>query len=108
MPYQVLGQQAPAADTDTTLYTVPASTEVVVSTIVVANRSGSLANFRIAVRPNGAAISNEHYIYYDVALSGNSTFAATVGLTMDATDVVTVRSNTADLSFSMYGRTVPA
>jgi len=49
--YKVLGQVAPAATTDTTLYTVPAATEAVISTIVVANRSATARTYDIAIRP---------------------------------------------------------
>ena len=101
--YKVLGQAAPGATTDTTLYTCPASTQTVISTISVCNRSATDATFRIAVRPDGASISNEHYLYYDVALSGNTSAAFTLGITLDASDVLTVRSSTADLSFNAFG-----
>lgn len=101
--YKVLGQSAPSATTDTTLYTVPASTQTVVSTITVCNRGGSTGTFRIAVRPDGAAISNSHYVYYDAELPANTTVAFTVGMTIDASDVITVRASTADFSFSAFG-----
>lgn len=101
--YKVLGQSAPAATTDTTLYTVPASTQTVVSTITVCNRGGSTGTFRIAVRPDGAAISNSHYVYYDAELAANTTVAFTIGMTIDASDVITVRASTADFSFSAFG-----
>lgn len=106
MAYKVLGQAAPAADTDTTLYTVPASTETVVSSFVVANRGATSATFRMAVRVGGAALSSEQYHYYDVELPGNSTFVATTGNTLAATDVVTVRASTANLSFNLSGKEV--
>lgn len=106
MSYKVLGQSAPAADTDTTLYTVPASTETVVSSITVCNRGNIAAKFRVAVRPNGAAIADQHYIYYDVAISAYSTFVFTGGITMDASDVVTVRGDTANFSFNLFGKEV--
>ena len=56
--YKVLGQSSPSATTATNLYTVPASTSTVVSTITVANLAGSAATFRISVRPAGAAQTN--------------------------------------------------
>ena len=56
--YKVLGQSAPSATTDTTLYTVPASTQAVVSTVSVCNRGSAAATFRIAVRPDGASIAH--------------------------------------------------
>lgn len=101
--YKVLGQSNPSATTLTDLYTVPASTQGVGSSIVVANRSSTATSFRVAVRPAGAAISNEQYIYYDIAIGGNDTFIATIGITLDETDVVSVYATDATLSFNLYG-----
>jgi hypothetical protein len=106
--YKVLGQVAPAATTDTTLYTVPAGTQAIVSTIVVANRDASLASYRIAIRPNGATLANEHYIAYDVATGGSDSTTLTLGLTVDAADVITVYASTANLSFSVFGSEITA
>jgi glucose-6-phosphate dehydrogenase assembly protein OpcA len=103
---KVLGQQNPSATTNTTLYTVPASTSTVVSTITVCNRSATSTSFRVAIRPAGAAISNEHYIYYDVAIAGNDTFAATLGITLATTDVITVYATLATLSFNLFGQEI--
>lgn len=106
--YKVLAQAAPAATTDTTLYTVPASTESVISTLIVANRAATAATFRIAIRPNGATLANEHYIAYDVAVGASDSTTLTLGLTVDAADVITVRASTADLSFSVFGSEITA
>ncbi len=106
--YKVLGQSAPSATTDTTLYTVPASTQAVVSSIIVCNRSATAITYRVAVRPAGAAIANQHYVAYDVALAANDSVALTLGLTIDATDVITVRASTADSSVSAYGTEITA
>lgn len=101
--YKVLAQVNPSATTATTAYTVPSATETVVSTITVANLSASAVSYRIAVRPDGAALSNQHYIAYDVALAANDTTALTLGLTLNAADVITVYASTANLSFNVYG-----
>lgn len=101
--YKVLGQSSPSAATDTTLYTVPASTQVVISTINVANRGSTPATFRIAVRPAGASIANQHYVTFDTQIDGNSAIPWTIGVTLAATDVVTVRASSADVSFSAFG-----
>lgn len=100
---KILGQAAPAADTDTDLYTVPGSTEAVASTMLVCNRGSSEADFRVAVRPAGATLADEHYVYYDAPLAANATFAATVGLSLAASDVVTVRASSANVSFTLSG-----
>lgn len=101
--YKVLGQSAPAATTDTTLYTVPAATDAIVSSLVIANRDSTSATFRVAVRPAGATLANQHYIAYDVTVGANDSTVLTLGLTLDATDVITVRASSANLSFSAYG-----
>jgi hypothetical protein len=101
--YKVLGQSAPSATTNTNIYTVPAGTQAVISTISVCNRTSGELTFRIAVRPNGATISNEHYIAYDSKVSGADTLFITVGITADAGDVITVYASSANLSFNVYG-----
>jgi glucose-6-phosphate dehydrogenase assembly protein OpcA len=101
--YKVLGQQNPAATTATTLYTVPASTSAVVSTINVCNQSSSSTTFRIAVRPVGAALVAAHYLAYDTALAANDSIALTLGISLATTDVITVYAGNANLSFHAYG-----
>lgn len=101
---KVLGQIVPGAATLTTLYTVPAATTAVISTITVSNNSAVATSFRIAVRPAGAAIDPKHYLYYDVAINGNDTFAATLGITLAATDVVSVYATLATLAFNAFGQ----
>jgi glucose-6-phosphate dehydrogenase assembly protein OpcA len=106
--YKVLGQVAPSATTATTLYTVPAATQAVVSTIVVANRAATAASFRIAIRPAGATLANEHYIAFDVALGASDSTTLTLGITLSATDVITVYASTANTSFNLFGSEITA
>lgn len=101
--YKTLGQQAPSATTATTLYTCPSATQTVISSLVVTNRGASAGTYRIAIRPNGATLSAEHYIAYDAPIGANSFVSLTLGLTIDASDVVTVYASTADFSFNAFG-----
>ena len=101
--YKVLGQVATAATTATTLYTVPSATEAVVSSIIIANRDSSSATFDIAIRPNGATLANEHYIAKNITVGASDSTVLTIGVTLDAADVITVNASTANLSFSAYG-----
>lgn len=101
--YKVLGQSNPAATTLTTLYTVPSATETVVSTITVANISASAITYRIAIRPNGASIANSQYLVYDASLAANSTIAYTLGITLDATDVISVYASDTNGVFQAFG-----
>jgi glucose-6-phosphate dehydrogenase assembly protein OpcA len=106
--YKVLGQSAPSATTNTNVYTVPSSTSAVVSTIVVANRVASTATYRIAVRPAGATIANQHYIAYDITVGASDSTTLTLGITLAATDVITVYGSTANLTFSVFGSEITA
>jgi hypothetical protein len=101
--YKVLGQSAPAATTQADLYTVPAATEAIVSTITVANRGASAGTYRVYVRPAGASVANQHYLIYDASLSAESTDTMTLGITLAATDVISVFASTADFSFNAFG-----
>jgi hypothetical protein len=101
--YKVLGQTAPTAVTATTLYTVPAVTSTVISTLTACNQGASSATYRVAVRPAGAALAQQHFIVYDAALTGNSTDTITIGVTLATTDVLTVYSSTGTFSFSAFG-----
>lgn len=102
--HKVLGQSAPADTNNADLYTVPAATQAIVSTVTVANITATAATFRIAVRPAGASIAAQHWISYDVSLGGADAVTLTLGITLAATDVLTVRSGTANaLAFSAFG-----
>lgn len=101
---KVLGQVAPGAASQTTLYTVPALTSTVCSSVVVCNRSATATSFRIAVQPGGAGLANQHYLYYDVTIAGNDTFIATIGITLATTDLISVYATLATLSFNLYGQ----
>ena len=103
MAKKVLGQSNPSATTATTLYTVPASKEAVVSSISVCNLASSSATYRIAIRPAGATLANQHYLAYDVTVGAADTTIITVGITLATTDVITIYASTANLAFSAFG-----
>ena len=107
--YKVLGQSNPSATTATTLYTVPASTSTVVSTITVANLTGTAATFRISVRPAGASQTNAMYVAYDVTVGASDTTTMTLGLTLATTDVITVYASAGSaLVTNAYGAEITA
>ena len=101
--YKVLGQSNPAATTATSLYTVPAATQAIVSTLTVTNQTATAGTYRIAVRVAGATLAAAQYIAYDVSLPGNATDTLTLGVTLGATDVITVYASAATFSFNAFG-----
>lgn len=101
--YKILGQNSPSATTETVLYTVPASTSTVCSSLSICNRGGTQTTFRVSISQGGGATANKDYLYYDVTLAGNDTFIATIGVTLATTDVIRVYSGNGSLSFQVWG-----
>jgi len=101
--YKVLGQAKPSAATLTSLYTVPASTSAVISTIVVCNTTSSAEEIRIAIRPAGESIADKHYVVHTVGLPAFSNYTYTLGVTLATTDVVSVYGLGGFASFSIFG-----
>jgi hypothetical protein len=102
--YKILGQSNPSAATLTEAYAVPASTQAIISTIMVANRSTVPTSFRLSIQLNNAGDSNEQYIAYDVPIAGNEVIPFNkLGLTLGDTDTVNVYATLATLSFNVFG-----
>lgn len=102
--YKILGQQAPSLVlTPVVLYTVPNGQSAIISSITVANRGASTATFRVSVSQGGAATTTKDYIYYDVVIGGHDTFIATVGITLNSTDVMRVYASTSNITFQAFG-----
>ena len=104
--YKVLAQSAPSAATATDVYTVPAATETVISTVIIANRAATTGSFRLSVRPNGGTQTNAMYCAYDVPVAANDSTTLTLGITVDAADVITVYCSSADMSINAFGAEV--
>jgi hypothetical protein len=107
--YKILGQSHPSGTTEVDLYTVPTGTEAVISTLTVTNVTGSSASARVWIRNNGATTAHSNAILFDVPLAANSVAAFTLGLTVNAADVITVRSGTGNsLTFQAFGSEITA
>jgi hypothetical protein len=101
--YKILGQSNPTATTNTDLYTVPANTSVVASTLNICNQATTNGTFRIAVRPSGATLAAQHYIAYDTVISALDTISLTIGMSLATTDVITVYASNSTVSFNLFG-----
>jgi hypothetical protein len=102
--YKILGQSNPNATTETTLYTVPAGKQAVISTLVACNQAGTAATFRIAVRPAADSVTAaKHWIAYGSTVAASDSTILTIGLTLSAGDKIQVYGSTANISFSAFG-----
>ena len=84
------------------LYTVPASTEAVISTLAVAEHGGVTTRYRVWVRPNGAAAADEHILVYNVPVGQFDTTFITAGIALAAGDVVTVEADEDEVTFTAF------
>jgi hypothetical protein len=106
MSKKILGQSNPSATTVTTLYTVPASKEAVISTISVANLTSTAATFRLILQPLAdvsATILNKQYLAYDITVGASDSTVITIGLTLATGDVIKVYGSTANIAFQAFG-----
>lgn len=102
--YKVLGQANPADTATASLYTVPADGQAVVSTISITNVSTSNATYSIYIAVNGAADSTANALALDVTALAKTTTALTLGVTLDAADVIKVKSGTGTaVTFQAFG-----
>lgn len=102
--YKVLGQAAPANTSNANLYTVGSGKSAVVSTIHIANVTSTAATVRVFARIAGATAGVGNALAYDVSIAGNSFLALTTGITLAATDVLTVQTATSNaITFTAFG-----
>jgi hypothetical protein len=101
--FKVLGQVNPAAETNTDLYTVPASTETVISSIIIANLDSSAATYDISIRPNNDPQADKHFIAKGITVGAADSTTLTLGITLDALDVITVQASSINLAFNVFG-----
>jgi hypothetical protein len=101
--YKVLAQANPAATSATTIYTVPTATTAVISSVTVANRSGSQQTFRLYIRVAGAAIDDKQYLAYDMPVPANDTVFFQLGITLAATDLLCAYVSAQQIAINVFG-----
>jgi hypothetical protein len=99
--YKILGQVTGSSAT-ASLYTSPALTQTVVSSLVVCNQSIANSTFWIAAMPSGDTLSSENWLAFQVPISGSDSTALTLGITLAAGDFIQV-SGMATGSFTLFG-----
>jgi hypothetical protein len=102
--YKVLGQLVPAVNNDEIVYTTPALTNSVISTITVTSLEATItASYRIAIVPSGQTLAAKHYIRYDKLIEAKDNASITLGVTIAAGDRVYIRSTSANVAFGVFG-----
>lgn len=96
----ILGQSAPSATTNTTVYTVP-SAKVATVSMNICNIGTSPIYVRIALSATGTPSASE-WIEYDAEILASGILERT-GIVMNATKNIVVYTDTATASVSVYG-----
>ena len=96
----ILGNSDLSANTDTSVYEVPADTYSVV-TVSFCNRGSSTANVRLAVATTATPGAAE-YLEYDTSIGPNGVLERT-GIVADATKQVICRSSAASVTAVVMG-----
>ena len=102
--YKIVGQAAPATTANVDLFTTASGHHNIVSSLVIANVTATAATARVYARIGGATAAVSNAIMYDVPIAANSTNAFTLGISLNAADVLTVQSGTGSaLTFTAFG-----
>lgn len=104
--YKRLGYATPAVTTKTVLYTVPANTQAIISSLVVtATFNTGTQTFSVyALTSSGETESLTNAIGLNMSISANSTVAFTEGWTLGPGETIAVISNTGSgLNFNLFG-----
>jgi len=101
--YKILGQAAPTSNTLSDVYTCPSLTQAVISTITICNQNASNISYSIAVANNGAADSNVQYLIRGGVVPAADSVALTLGLTIDASDVIRANVSSSNVSINIFG-----
>lgn len=105
LQYKVLGQAAPSASSQASLYSAPSATGdyAIISTLVVCNTSNLVDEIRVAVIQNGGSLGSSSYIIYNTGINGYSAQTYTLGITLAAGDAISIWSTYGYTSFNLFG-----
>jgi hypothetical protein len=101
--YKILGQQNPSASTLTTVYTVPAATQAVVSTITCANFGATSSNVSLSVHVANAAWAANMQVANNISVGTQNSLALTLGVTLGAGDTIRANCSTANIAVNIFG-----
>lgn len=96
---KVLARTAASLTTTTVLYTVPASTTTVVSSIAITNTASSAGTFTLALGPSAGQIA----LHTTTAIAANSTVYIDLKQVLDATNTITGGASATTINFHISG-----
>jgi hypothetical protein len=95
-------QGTSSVSTYATLYSTPAATEAVISTIAICNTASSSATYRIGLEEGDLTPGASKWIVYDATVAANDTVFLTVGMTLEPEKFIRISSSANTVTFSAF------
>jgi hypothetical protein len=95
-------QGTASTSTYSTLYTVPAASLAVISTISVANTLSTEATYRIAIVNSDITPTATDWLVYDSTVAGNDSTFISVGITLTANQRLKISSSANTVTFMCF------
>lgn len=95
-------QGTASTGTYATLYEVPASTEAIISSIVICNTAATSATYRIGFDDTAGTPGASEWLVYDATVAANDTVCLTLGVCSEAAKFIRVSSSANTVTFSLF------
>jgi hypothetical protein len=95
-------QGTAATTTYATLYNTGASTQAVISSIVICNTAAAPATFRVGIMGSAGTPAASDWIIYDAVVQANDTTVLTMGVALGNDEFIRVSSSAITVAFSAF------
>ena len=107
LPYKILGQIQTTANALTTIYTVPASTNTVVTTITICNQSANTVSVNVAANVSGSAVTTRNFIVSGYSLGAAETLVLEPRISLNVGSIlsanITGANASSNISINAFG-----
>lgn len=107
LPYKILGQIQTTANALTTIYTVPASTNTMISTITICNQSQNTVSINVAANVSGSAVTTRNFIVSGYSLGAAETLVLEPRVSLNVGSIlsanVTGANASSNISINAFG-----
>ena len=107
LPYKILGQIQTTANVLTTIYTVPAATNTMISTITICNQSPNTVSVNVAANVSGSAVTTKNFIVSGYALGAAETLVLEPRVSLNVGSIlsanITGANASSNISINAFG-----
>ena len=107
LPYKILGQIQTTANVLTTIYTVPAATNTMISTITICNQSPNTVSVNVAANVSGSAVTTRNFIVSGYSLGAAETLVLEPRVSLNVGSIlsanVTGANASSNVSINAFG-----